>query len=187
MPDDIFDDEPFVDTDDLTPEDEDNDTSDKDDDAEEKEEDTNKSSDDDEDENSSDEDESNKDKALDKKDKKEDKEEKEDDDPFADHRYTRPSYKKIVQDFPELFKKYPQLKTAFFRENKFTEHFPRLEDAALAAQKADMYDTAASAILSGDAKDFFTLLDKSDNGEVIKLFASIIILTLHSYDKQMFY
>lgn len=185
MPDDIFadDEDVFVDTDDLTPED---------DVEEDIEEDTSNSDKDEEDTNT--EDESTDDESEDKDDDKElknkdksvkDKNTKEDD-PFAEHKYTRPQYKQITKEFPDLFKKFPALKTAYFREKSFTDIYPRVEDAQLAAQKATMYDTAAGAILSGEAKDFIGLLTDSNNEDTVKSFANTFVPALYSHDKELF-
>ena len=117
---------------------------------------------------------------------KKDKEEEEDEDPFKDHKYTRPKYKDIVAKYPRLFKEFPELSKAFFRERDFTKLFPTLSDAQDAANKAQMYDVSAQALLSGDAKDFIDLMKRSKNDDVLQSFTSTFLPAIYEADKEGF-
>jgi hypothetical protein len=61
----------------------------------------------------------------------------------------KPALKDIKKDFPDLFKRYPALKGAFFRDAEFSKVFPTPKDAEEAAQKAENYDTLESSLVQG--------------------------------------
>jgi hypothetical protein len=57
----------------------------------------------------------------------------------------------ILREFPDLFKKFPYLEKAYYREQKFTETFPTIEDAVAAKSKADSFDKLESTVMeTGD-------------------------------------
>jgi hypothetical protein len=117
--------------------------------------------------------------------KKKDEEEKEED-PFDGHRYTRPRYKDIVTKYPKLFNDFPQLKVAFFRERDLTKLYPTLDDAQTAYDKAEMYESASAAILSGNADDFIDLMTRSKNEDVLKSFSATFLPAIYKADKDGF-
>src|SRR6186713_214399 len=51
----------------------------------------------------------------------------------------RVSYSDVKKEFPEFFKRFPQLKTAFFREQEFTKRFANLEDADEAIEAIESF------------------------------------------------
>lgn len=61
----------------------------------------------------------------------------------------RPSIKAIKKEFPDVFKKFPVLKTSLFRDAEFSKSFASPEEAAEAATKASNYDQLESSLVSG--------------------------------------
>jgi len=90
------------------------------------------------------------------KDEEEDKEE--------DYKGTkpRPAFKDVKAKFPTLFKEFPALREAFFREQKFTEMFPTVEDASEAAGKAEAFDHIEASLLQGSASMLLDGIEKAD-------------------------
>lgn len=58
--------------------------------------------------------------------------------------------KDILRDYPGLFKKYPYLEHAYYREQKFTELLPTIEDAKIAVDKAEVLDKFSADLGKGD-------------------------------------
>lgn len=58
--------------------------------------------------------------------------------------------KDILKDFPGLFKKYPYLEHAYYREQQFTEILPTIEDAKEAVSKAEVLDKFSNDLGKGD-------------------------------------
>ena len=72
----------------------------------------------------------------------------------------RVSYTDVKKEFPDLFKKFPQLKTAFFREQEFTKRFGSIEDADEAVESVEAFRAIESTVKAGNAGEF---LDQVSN------------------------
>lgn len=131
----------------------------------------------DEDEEEDDEEDEGEDKE-DKEDKEEDKEDEEE--------LTRVSYKEITGQFPEFFKKFPDLKHAFFREQQFTEIFPTVEDAQRAAEAQSAYEEIANSVIDGDANKFLQEL-KTENPDSLERFAENFLPALSEVNKNAYF
>lgn len=98
-----------------------------------------------------------KDKDKDKEDDKEDKDledlEKElkDDDVDEDklELVTPVRRSEILKAYPKLFKEFPYLEKAYYREQQFTEVFPTLDDAKEASAKAEVLDKFEADLFAG--------------------------------------
>lgn len=66
---------------------------------------------------------------------------------------SRPRKRDILKDFPELFKKYPGLEKAYYREQQFTELLSTIEDAKEAVTKADILDKFESDVSQGNLEN----------------------------------
>ncbi len=55
----------------------------------------------------------------------------------------------IKKEFPGIFKKFPELKASFFRDQEFSKYHATPEDAGVAAQKAENYDQLETSLVSG--------------------------------------
>lgn len=101
----------------------------------------------------------------------------------------RPSIKTMVSEFPELekaFKKYPQLRDAYFREGKFSQVYSSLEDAVEASEKASALDEITDLIYSGSSEELLEGIGK-DTPEGLKKFVSNFLPTLSKMNNDLFY
>jgi hypothetical protein len=60
--------------------------------------------------------------------------------------------KEILAKYPSLFKDFPYLEKAYYREQQFTEITPTIEDAKIAVQKAETLDKFESEIMGGSTE-----------------------------------
>lgn len=72
------------------------------------------------------------------------------------------SRKNFLKEFPEAFKKFPQLEVAFYREKKYAEMFPTTDDAKEALDKVTNYDKFEGSLLSGDLDTVLGSVKTSD-------------------------
>lgn len=72
--------------------------------------------------------------------------------------------KAIKKEFPDLVKKFPEVKAALFKSREYETYFPSIKDAEAAAQKIDVYEGLERKIIAGDLKDIFEALKKHDSG-----------------------
>lgn len=115
-----------------------------------------------------------------------DEEEKVDDVPDTK---IRPSIKTMLDKVPEaakLFKEFPQLRDAYFREAKFTEIYPTLEDATEAKEKSDALDTYNDFIEDGNSGAILKAI-ADDDPDKLKKFASNFLPALHKINNDLFY
>jgi hypothetical protein len=118
----------------------------------------------------------------DDKDSTEEDEEKED---KEEEVLARVDYKDIVKEFPDLFKKHPTLKHAFFREQQFSEVFPTVEEAKKALDAQTAYEEITEAVLSGDAGKFIKEL-ASENREGLENFSKNFLPSLRETSKDIY-
>lgn len=98
---------------------------------------------------------------------------------------TRTDFKQLKADFPELFKKHPGLKEAFFREQQFTEMFPTVEDAQKAIDAQIAYEEITDSVIQGNAEKFISELETADKNGV-KSFASAFLPALQKSNKDLY-
>lgn len=58
--------------------------------------------------------------------------------------------KEILKKYPELFKDFPYLEKAYYREQQFTEIFPTIDEAKEAVAKGEILDRFENDIMSGN-------------------------------------
>lgn len=68
--------------------------------------------------------------------------------------------KDILTKYPKLFKDFPYLETAYYRDQKFTEVFPTIKEAEQAAADLRDYAELAGKIKSGDLESVITDIAK---------------------------
>lgn len=115
--------------------------------------------------------------------KKNKKDSKDDDEEIE---LTRHSYRDIKEKYPTLFKDFPGLKQAFYREQEFTKLFPTVEDAQEALAAAENFTGLRDAVVSGDAETFLTNL-KEASPESLDDFAGNFLTDLKQVDKEVYY
>jgi hypothetical protein len=140
---------------------------DKDDDSDDKEDESDdKDKDDDKDEDKEDDkdDDDGEDKEDDKSDEdEEDEDEKEDSDDDSDEdeeskegdddgKVNLVTIKDIKKDFPDFFKKHPEMRSVIFRERQFSEIFADPKQAQESVAKADLFDNIEADLIGGEIK-----------------------------------
>jgi hypothetical protein len=99
----------------------------------------------------------------DKEDKEDDEDSDEDDEEDkTEIPFNRPSLKEIKAEFPDLFKKFPELRESFFRELEFTKLFPSIEDAKEAFTENEAFSNLQESVLSGDPAPLLDSVEKTD-------------------------
>lgn len=67
----------------------------------------------------------------------------------------------ILKKYPKLFKDFPYLEKAYYREQKFTEMFPTMEDAQESQAKASTLDRFEVDLLEGKSETIFSGVKKA--------------------------
>lgn len=78
--------------------------------------------------------------------------------------------KEILKKYPELFKDFPYLEKAYYREQQYTELLPTLDDAKTAVNKSQTLDRFEADLVKGNVETIF----KAVKGEAPNSFAKII-------------
>ena len=86
------------------------------------------------------------------KEKEEEKEEEEKEGKEEEEEFQgRPTLTDIKKVYPDIFKKFPDLRDVLFSEQKFREFFGTVDEAEEAAAKVGNFDLIESALLAGDS------------------------------------
>lgn len=96
---------------------------------------------------------------------------------------TRESLKKA---YPDIFKKHPGLERAIFREHKYTEIFPSIEDASKAKDRLEDFNQVQSQLLDGNIDDLLSQV-KTASPEAFGKISGKILQTLHKVDKEAYF
>lgn len=94
--------------------------------------------------------------------------------------------REILAKYPKLFKDFPYLEKAYYREQQFTETFPTIADAKLAAQKAQVLDKTEQEVMSGDIKPILAAA-KQENQESFFKIVDNYLPALRAVDQQAYY
>jgi hypothetical protein len=97
-----------------------------------------------------------------------------------------PSRKEILAKYPNLYKDFPQLERAYYREQKYSELLPTIEDAKLAIEKANLLDQYDKDIMSGSTETLLTQVKDTDK----EAFAKVVdnyLPTLYKVDQHSYY
>lgn len=94
--------------------------------------------------------------------------------------------KEILAKYPTLFKDFPYLERAYYREQQFTELYPTIQDAKIAGEKAAILDQAEQSVMNGDISIFLQAA-KEENGEAFNKIADNYLPTLRKVDEKAYY
>lgn len=94
--------------------------------------------------------------------------------------------KEILTKYPNLFKDFPYLEKAYYREQQFTETFPTIQDARIAAEKASILDRTEREVMNGDIS-LVLRAAKEESGEAFNKIADNYLGTLRKVDQQAYY
>lgn len=94
--------------------------------------------------------------------------------------------KEILAKYPKLFKDFPYLEKAYYREQQFTEVFPTIQDARTSAEKARVLDGVEQQVMSGDITAVLAAAKQEDPEAFYKI-ADNYLPTLRKVDQQAYY
>lgn len=97
-----------------------------------------------------------------------------------------PRRKEILAKYPNLFKDFPQLEKSMYREQKYSEILPTIDDAKEAVEKAGILDEYEKEIMGGSTESLLTSVKDNDK----EAFAKIVdnyLPTLYKVDQHSYY
>lgn len=123
-------------------------------------------------------------------DEKEDEKEEEDETdpnakvgaPFSD----RPTWRQLNEKYPKLFKDFPGLRNAYFREAEFSKRFPTVEDADEAIEKLTILQEGEQRISTGDPNEFLKMLKDFGDPKVERRFIGNFLPALFHQNRPAF-
>lgn len=97
----------------------------------------------------------------------------------------RVSLKDITKDYPDILKKYPDLKAMIFREKEYTKIFPTVEDAQESQERVVALTSTVKKAIDGDTTGVLKDLYKFNPPSVVK-FAENILPTLYNEAPELY-
>jgi hypothetical protein len=94
--------------------------------------------------------------------------------------------REILAKYPKLFKDFPYLEKAYYREQQFTEVFPTIQDARMSAEKARVLDNVEAQVMNGNIGSVLQAA-KSENPEAFNRIADNYLPALRAVDQQAYY
>ena len=94
--------------------------------------------------------------------------------------------KEILAKYPNIFKEFPALESAYYREQAYSEILPTIEDAKEAAEKAGILDSYEQEIMSGSTETLLTAVRDGDKDAFAKVVDNYLP-TLFKVDEGAYY
>lgn len=94
--------------------------------------------------------------------------------------------KEILAKYPKLFKDFPYLEKAYYREQQFTELLPTVQDARVAVEKASILDRTEQEVMNGDISSVLAAA-KAESQEAFNRIADNYLPTLKRVDQQAYF
>jgi len=92
------------------------------------------------------------------------------------------SRREILKKYPTLFKDFPYLETAYYREQQFTEMYPTIQDAREASEKSTALDRFEQDLLKGDTTTVLSAM-KTDSPNSFKRIVDNYLTNLSKVDE----
>ena len=93
--------------------------------------------------------------------------------------------KDILKTYPDLFKKFPALERAMYREQGYTEVFPTIKEAKEAVENLREFKEIESSILDGDIESLLKTVKERDS-EALNKIADEYLSSLYKVDQNAF-
>lgn len=93
--------------------------------------------------------------------------------------------KDITKDFPEFFKKHPEVKGIIYRERQYSELFAEPKEAQQALVKAETFDTINHDVMSGNMEPLFEAI-KNAKGDAFNKVVANILPTIQKLDESVY-
>jgi hypothetical protein len=97
-----------------------------------------------------------------------------------------PKRQQILKEFPELFKKFPGIEHAIYREKQYAEIFPTVTDAKETLERAQSYNQFEQSLLSGNIENILTAVKDADSSAFGKITGGML-QTLYKVDQGAYY
>jgi len=94
-------------------------------------------------------------------------------------------YQAIKKGNPEIFKKYPELKATIFREQRFTQIFPSIEEATEAKSRNESFSQLETDILDGKPEELLKAVETTDKASFTK-FAHSLLPAILAQNKELY-
>jgi hypothetical protein len=120
-------------------------------------------------------------KKKDKVDEKEEPPEPTEDDTL----HSRPTYTSLKKSFPDIFKKFPELRAMLFREPEFSKLFPTVREAKETAQYADNVRVVEQDMAQGNSQVLLEQLQQASPA-ILARFVENLPLALHDVSKEAY-
>lgn len=91
----------------------------------------------------------------------------------------------LLKAYPDIFKKFPQIKNTFAREERFTELFPTVEDAETASNYQEAFANFENHIANGSSEHLLDSVKKM-NAQTFEKFTGNFLDTLYKVDKDQY-
>ena len=75
----------------------------------------------------------------------------------------------ILKKYPQLFKDFPYLEKAYYREQQFTEVFPTINDAKAAHEKSEVLDKFENDVMGGNIETILKSVKETNPGSFHKI------------------
>lgn len=93
----------------------------------------------------------------------------------------------ILAKYPKLFKEFPYLEKAYYREQQFTEVFPTIQEAKDASQKSNILDRFEQDVINGGNTENILKAVKEENPESFYKLVDNYMTTLAKVDDKAYY
>lgn len=94
--------------------------------------------------------------------------------------------KEVLAKYPNVFKDFPALETAIYRERAYTHLLPTIEDAKVAVEKSERLDVYESDIMGGSTESLLTAVFNTDRESFAKVVDNYLP-TLYKVDEAAYY
>src|SRR5215203_2489737 len=97
-----------------------------------------------------------------------------------------PRRKEILAAYPEIFKKFPGIERAMYREQAYSKLLPTIEEAKTAIGKAEILDKHEKEIYAGSTTSMLASVKENDKAAFAKVVDNYLP-NLHSVDEAAYY
>src|SRR5215471_11848400 len=94
--------------------------------------------------------------------------------------------REILAKYPQLFKDFPYLEKAYYREQQYTEIFPTLDDAKTAIAKSETLDNFEQDVMGGDITTILKTVKDSNPNSFYRIVDGYLS-TLSQVDEKAYY
>src|SRR5882724_84736 len=94
--------------------------------------------------------------------------------------------REILKKYPQLFKDFPYLEKAYYREQQYTELLPTIDDARLSVEKSQTLDKFQNELMSGSVEGILKAVKETDANSFYKI-ADNYLPTLARVDEKAYY